>query len=82
MQPKPLPIDIHRILPNYDMLPDMLEPWEVAKLIHLETQTLAADRCGARRLGIGWIKIGRNVIYPKAEVAKYLLKNAQGFNNN
>ena len=69
---------IREILPSYDELPDLLDAPTVYRLSGLRPQTLAADRCGARRLGLGFVRCGRLIRYPKTEVAKWLLRNAVG----
>jgi hypothetical protein len=73
-------LKIREILPDYDSLPNLLDaPTVYVVTGHaLKPQTLAADRCGARRLGIGFIRVGGRIRYPKTEIAKWLLRSAVG----
>ncbi len=42
---------------------------QVAKLIGVTYGSLNADRTTSRNIGIGYIKVGRLIKYPKTEVA-------------
>lgn len=67
---------IRDILPSYDSLPDLMDTRQVAKLIGVTYGSLNADRTTSRNIGIGYIKVGRLIKYPKTEVAKWLASNA------
>jgi hypothetical protein len=72
---------IKEILPDFDLLPDLLPANKAAELTGLKPQTLAVGRC-TRRLDIGYIRCGRNIRYPKLEIGRWLLRNSVDFRSN
>ena len=56
-----------------DEMPDLLLPDELARLIRTTTNVLAQERHNGR--GIPFVRHGRKVLYPKAEVLAYLAAN-------
>jgi hypothetical protein len=68
---------INRLIPGFDSEPNLLAPADIERLTNgaIKPQSLAADRCGPRRHGIEFIRVGRKIRYIKASVARWLVQN-------
>ena len=58
---------------NGTELPDLLLPAEAGRILRKSIPTLARWRC----VGFGprWAKLGRAVVYPRAEIAAFIAAN-------
>jgi len=56
-----------------DEMPELLKPAEAATLLRTTTNTLQQDRY--LRRGAPYIKIGRRILYARADLLAYLVAN-------
>lgn len=65
---------VRRICPTFDDEPTLLSGADVERITGgaVKANTLATDRCGARRFEIEYVRIGRKVRFLKDSVAEWL----------
>lgn len=70
------PTPIQTLVHDWGEVPLLLTPKEASRLLGFTESSLAAFRASGRH-GIGFVRCGRAIRYPKSEVERFLLRNFQ-----